>query len=353
MHKSVKKALALILAVVITLGAVTLPAAADETGICFTAVDDKVLDLSLMPVFVGGNPYLPWTVFNYFGVSTSYFSSVNTALLSYGNTQIMFDLNEGTCYDANNNYYPLSGVSMYGTIYVPAWTGSIFGLSYSYINGIGTGDVVRVKSGGQVLSDSQFIDAAYSTMKTMYNSSYGAQMTPVPEESAEPDISGGSVALCFAGAPTAELLDVFKNYGAAASFFVTEEQARLSGDLLRRAFCEGHSLGVFCTSEKEQESAMEALSRAVFIRPTLATGYADNTQASSGKDKGLAVYSPSRIIYADQTDPSVINLGLSTDGSFSDCLIYVGEHTADLAASVCGYIAANGYTPIALRETYL
>lgn len=345
----------ILLATALVVCALPVTAGADSTGVCFTAVDDNILDLSLMPIFVGGSPYVPWTVFGSLGVSTSYFDSVNTAMLFVGSNQIMFDLNEGTCYDANGMLYPLSAVSRYGNIYVPAWTGSIFGLSYSYISGIGNGDVVRIKSGSQVLTDSGFIDAAATKMKSMYNAYYGTPepaTTPAePQDSDKPESDGGSVMLSFAGLPDARLLDTLKNYGVRCCFFLTAEQAQEDGDILRRTFGEGHSLGVYFTTGEELEEGARAIQRAVFMRPTLATGPEDEDALNAARDNGFALYLPEKTVDSKLSDPSVISLSLPTDGTGCNMLIACGENTVKLIGSVLGYMATNKYTPVCLKET--
>lgn len=336
-------------------------AGADSTGICFTAVDDNVLDLSLRPVFIGGSPYVPWTVFGSLGITTSYFESENVALLSVGSNQIIFNLNEGTCYDPDGTNYPLSASYRNGTIYVPAWTGIIFGLTYSYISGIGYGDVVRIKSGANVLSDSDLIDAAATLMSSMYNAYFGTPTTeppkpsspsPSPSESDKPeDEEGGNVSLSFIGAPDEALLKTLSGYGVYVCFFLTAEQAEENGDLLRRASGEGHTLGVYCSDEEGLDEACAAIQNAAFVRPTLVTS--DNADAirETAGEKGFALYEPQKVYNSGVDDPSVINLSLPTDGTACNILLTCGENTGKLTSSILGYMAANKYTSVCLRET--
>ena len=333
-------------------------AGADSTGVYFTAVDDNVLDLSLGPVFIGGSPYVPWTVFGRLGITTSYFDSANSAMLSVGSNQIIFDLNDGTCYDADGVTYPLSAASRNGTIYVPAWTGIIFGLTYSYISGIGYGDVVRIKSGANVLSDSDFIDAAATLMRSMYNAYFGTPETqkpespsPSPSESDKPENEGGNVAISFIGIPDEELLKVLSDYGVYACFFLTAEQAEENGDLLRRAFGEGHTLGAYCSTEKELDEACRAIQNAVFVRPTMAASADADAIKAAAEEKGFALYEPQMLYNSSVKDPSVINLSLPGDGKACNILLTCGENTKELVSSVLSYMAANKYTSVCLRET--
>jgi len=359
LKKTLKILITIFLAV--SLAVCMLPgfAGADETGICFTAVDDDVLDLSVRPVFVGGSPYVPWTVFGSLGISTTYFESVNVAMLSVGSNQIMFDLNEGSCYDADGNPYPVSASSMNGTIYIPAYTGVIFGLTYSYISGVGSGDVVRIKSGANVLTDSQFIDAAKNKMASMASAYFGTPAppatatptpTPTPTESEEPEKKeGGDVVLSFAGLPDGGLLDVLNKYNIKTCFFVTAGEAEEGGDILRRASGEGHILGLRCNSGEELLGGMEAVRREAFLRPVIAI-FSDGI-AEAAEENCVALYKAGMTVGGDVTDPSVITLSLPTDGKSSSFLITCGDNTAKLMTSVLSYMSSNKYTPVALRET--
>jgi len=362
--KALKKMLKILVTIflAVTLVVCMLPgfAGADETGICFTAVDDDVLDLSVRPVFVGGSPYVPWTVFGNLGISTTYFDSVNVAMLSMGSSQIMFYLDDGTCYDADGNPYPVSATALNGTVYIPAYTGVIFGLTYSYISGVGAGDVVRIKSGANVLTDSQFIDAAKNKMSSMAIAYFGTPApatpvvtptpTPTPTESEEPEKKeGGDVVLSFAGLPDGELLDVLKKYNVKTCFFVTAGEASEGGDILRRASGEGHILGVHCNSEDELIEGMEAVQREAFLRPAISI-YSENV-AEAAEQNGVAMYKAGMTVGGDVTDPSVITLSLPTDGKPSSFLVTCGDNTAKMMASVLSYMSANKYTPVALRET--
>lgn len=357
MKKTYAGILSLALAVILILGLVPMDAQADSLGVCFTAVNDQVLGLNLMPAFLSDGPYVPWTVFSSLGVSADYFQSQGIAMLYSNSVQIMFDMNEGTCYDSSGITYPISAVNLYGTIYVPARTGAIFGLSYSYIPGIGNGDVIRIKNGAEVLSDSVFIDAAGDTMKSIYASYYGtAEPLPspspsIPAESEEPAVEEGEVRLSFAGLPDSELLDLLSEYKAPACFFLTAEEADSDGDIVRRIVGEGHSLGIYAGSEAEIDEARMVIFSQAFIRPFLVTGPDPDVLEDAAGDLALAVYVPTRVIGADTTDPSTISLSLPRDGSASDFLIHCGDGTARLISSVLGYMASTGYTAAALLET--
>lgn len=356
MKKTYAGILSLALAIVLVFCLVPMDAQADSLGVCFTAVNDQVLGLNLMPAFLSDGPYVPWTVFGSFGVSADYFQSQGIAMLYSNTIQIMFDMNEGTCYDSGGITYPISAVSLYGTIYVPARTGAIFGLSYSHIPGIGNGDVIRIKNGAEALGDSAFIDAAGEMMKSIYASYYGtADPSPSPSVSPpatsdDPTVDEGEIRLCFAGMPDSELLDLLSEYRVPACFFLTADEADSDGGMVRRIVGEGHSLGIYARNEAEISEARQLIFSQAFFRPFLVTGPDPEALEEAAGEMALALYYPESEIGAEVSDPSVINLRLPIDGSAGDILLHCGDGTAQLISSVLSYMASTGHTAAALRE---
>ncbi len=154
---------------------------ADNSGLCFTATNDLLLDLGSMTTFVGGIAYVPAKVFSTYGVYLNYFDSKSTALLYNSTKQVFFELTSGNSKDGAGNILSVSATLKNGQVYVPvAWVCQYFGLYYSYIGGDGYGDVISIKNGGEVLTDSQFLNAASSLMRTRYNEYYGTTATATP-----------------------------------------------------------------------------------------------------------------------------------------------------------------------------
>lgn len=364
MAKRILKPISVFLIFALLLAVPLSVAGADSSGVCFTATNDKLQLLSLRTVYVGGMAYVPYTIFSYFGVSANYFSSENVAMLNVGSNQVIFYLNDGTCVDGNGTSYPISATSLNGTVYVPANTGTFFGLSNTLIAGNGNGDVLRIKNGSQSLSDSEFLDAASSLMESRYAEYFGTpattpipEITPTPEPSESQEIDGGDVYLNFIGLPSSKLLDILRNNSVDACFFLTADDAAVDPDLVRRLIGEGNTVGVYCSAEPGNscEKAAEAIQEAAFCRPTIMTTSQPENESHTAyaKSNGFAFYTPSKIITADVKDASAITLSLPKTHSVSDFCFYIGENTEAMLPMILQYLKSNGYEALPLLETSL
>ncbi len=357
MKKCLKRITSLLIVLVTALIIPLCNAGADSSGRCFISVNDKVYDSGEMTTFVGGVPYVPSKVLSYFGITTSYLSDQNAAILDMNGKQLIFDFNNGICYDENKKEFPISATLYNGSVYVQSGTGRFFGLSVNTISGIGSGDVIRIKNGAQTLTDSQFIEAASQTMNARYLDYFGtpATSTPTPSPSESPDVKGAKVYLSFVGLPTMKMLDSLKSYAVQACFFLTSDDIRSDADAVRRLLGEGHTLGVYCgsTPEEDCKAAVEAAGEATFYRPTLMTS--SSADANAVKDfavkNGFAYYSPSTTIPVTSGDPSLVTLALPKTKIDSNFCIYSGENTDFILPSILSYISTNGYSAVALLET--
>lgn len=279
--------------------ALSLSAAADNSGLCFTATNDTLLDLGSMASSVGGMYYVPCKVFSTFGVYMNYFEASSTALLFNNDKQIFFDMTSGNSYDAEKNYYSVSAIFRNGQVYAPVyWVCNYFGLSCSVISGVGYGDIVRIKNGAQALTDSQFLDAATSLMRSRYNDYYGVTATASPSPSQPKPGDGAqstaSVALCVIGLPSQSLMGTLDNYGGKACFFVTEEEVLNAPDMIRRICASGNSIGIYCKADPDSEiqQTADAIFDAAQTRAVLITSPAAISEACAqyAKASGFAYY---------------------------------------------------------------
>lgn len=100
-------------------------------------------------------------------------------MLFNADKQFFFDLTNGVTSDASDNYYSASGALSNGVAYVPvSFVCAQFGLNWSYISGSGCGSICRIRNAGAVLSDAQFLAAAYSQMTAKYTA-YMSAVNPV------------------------------------------------------------------------------------------------------------------------------------------------------------------------------
>ena len=350
--------LALVLTLLVT---VCAPASfADDSGLTFTAINDRVLDISMMPVSIGGVRYVQCAFFNsYFGIGYTYSATDNTATLSQGESWITFNITDGTCTSSTGNFtYKASTAN--GVVYVPVFIGSYFGLRHTSITGKGYGDILRIVDGTQYLSDSQFNDAAQSTIQARYLQYYGGKepeigspATPSPS----PDINGAQVFLSFTGLPTPKMLDTFASYSIKASFFVTAEEAEENPEILRRIICEGHILGALSPDAPGDDIplALDAIFNAAFCLPTIIRSAERNSDEHRkyAAENGLLYYTPEIIINSEVSDSYSVTSLLPQTGRDCNINIASGTNCENYLSQFLYYLAKNGYNALPLLEIHI
>ena len=339
------------------------PAAADSTGVCFTAVDDSLLDMSYLATWYGGQLCVPCAAFSYLGVYYTYFAEGNILQMYSGSNQLFFDLVNGGCTSGNDSTFTASAVNRNGTIYVPAsFVSGFFGSYASHISGNGFGDIIRIKSGSATLTDAQFINAAESLMKARLGISggSGSTSTPAPTTPSTPvptpldELKSGSASLCFVGMPTSAELDSLDSVSAALCFLITAQEALDSPDLLRRIAGAGHSIGIYCDSEggKNAQDALDAVFYAAFMRPSFIA--ADDAMESYARefaaDNALLYLSPD-LTYSSDANPESVKSAIP-EGGLTVVLITDSGSAAYAPASYASSLSASGIRLAALRETF-
>jgi len=349
-----------VMLVILFLAPFVQTATADNSGLCFTATNDLLLDLGSMTAFVGGISYVPAKVFSTYGVYFNYFDSDTTATLYNSSKNIYFDLSSGNSYDSFDNQYSVSATFKNGQVYVPvSWVCQYFGLYYSYISGDGYGDIIRIKNGGEVLTDSQFLNAASSLMHTRYNEYFGTT-SPTTSTPSEPVTSGkesevASASLSFIGLPSEKLLDSLDDYAAKVCFFVTANEVASSPDVIRRIYGSGHSIGIYCSSSPEQECILTAdlIFEAAQIRSTLicsSASISENAKAYAGSN-GYAYFDPAIEIFSTAKHSSDITSKLEDIVNYTSIIITITENTDSIVPFVLQYASSHHITLLALRET--
>ncbi|MDR1132360.1 MAG: hypothetical protein LBL15_08075 [Oscillospiraceae bacterium] len=342
---------------------VTLPARADSSGICFTATNDTLLELSSMIAYVGGLAYAPAGAFSAFGINMSQLETKTIIVLHTAAKQIFFDLSAGTCYDSYENYYSASATLRNGQVYVPvAWMCDHFGLYCTTIGGIGYGDIIRIKNGGEMLSDARFLEAAGNLMKTRYNAYFGQTDTAPPASSdggqaKNPQTPGGSVSLCFVGLPGDTLLDSLDGYNMKACFFLTADETAAAPDTVRRLAGSGHSVGIYCerAPESECKAAAGLIFEAAQLRPTLFCSAEPLTRNAGdyAEANGYAYFTPSVEISPDTQYAAALTSRLQDAPAYLSVLITANGNAEGFMPGVLQYIAKNRITVLPLRETYV
>lgn len=355
MNKSFKRTVSLVIAIVL-ICAFPTQAGADSTGVCFTAVDDKLLELSLSPVYYNDAPYVSARVFAYCGIYYTYFSASETAQLYTSSRNIFFDIANGTAYDENYKYYTASAVLRNGVAYVPvSWMCSYFGLTYSVIPGKGFGDILRIMTGSAVLTDNaQYLSAASSLMQTRYEEAYGVKNSS-EETSVGQDRHDTNVTISFIGLPTDKVLETFKRYGYKACFFLTQQQAEESADLIRQIICQGYNIGVYCDISPEQsaEPTQTAVYSAAQYQPDIIYSSAQFTSqcTSYAQSNAMAYYVADFTIKTDASGTGgAITLLSSSQSDINICIESVSK-SEEYLDNLLQYLKTNDYSVIALRET--
>lgn len=353
-----RRIIALIL-VLLFVAPFVVTASADSSGLCFTATNDQLLELSSMTAFVGGVPYVPAMAFSAFGVYYDYFEARSTATLYNGSKSIFFELTTGNSYDSNYENYSVSAVFKYGQVYVPVdWVCKYFGLGYSYISGAGYGDVLRLKNGAEQLTDSLFLDAATTSMRNRYNAYYGnvEPVKPSPTQTLpSAPTTAVSVSLCFVGLPNNKILDSLDNYSVKVCFFVTADEVVASPDIIRRICGSGHSIGIYCKTSPESEcpATEDIIFEAAQVRTTLITSPSAISKSSLdyADSNGYAYYTPV-IEMPDNTKYStVITAKLDGINRYTSLSIPITENTENYLPYVLQYVATKHITVLPLLET--
>lgn len=313
MKKSRKRIPKLLAAVLCLALLVTLPVSAAD--LYFTALNDTVLPLSsdTMPVWSGGQLYVPYTVFDGsanggidLGIYCSYNRDTGSLAFMYNMSKILvFNVKTGTCRDEmTGEHYSAKAIMRNGRPYVPLNTVcGFFGLEWSY-NSISQGYLVRIKSDAVVLSDVKFIDAAGELINRRlreYNQSLNPtpdpatpttpQVTPNPDED---DPSSASVRtylafLCRAGCELGAVLDALDGQGKYVLFLMTPQALEENSDLVRRILGTGHSIGILAEGNnlEETQALLEAgnrvLEQTVRTRTTLAWAPKDQRSVLEGE----------------------------------------------------------------------
>nr|WP_297172753.1 polysaccharide deacetylase family protein [uncultured Agathobaculum sp.] len=270
-----------------------LPAPAG--AVTLTAVNDTLLPLSdsTMPTRMGGELYVPYSVFVSLGVSAMSEGSVLS--LRANGEMLSFSLDEGYVYDQHFNSYTSPAYSMNGTVYVPVTLCcGKFGLGYSTFSVAGE-TVLRVTD-GTAQSDSSFAAAKAEEIENAINTyrgiadpsqpggdasgpSGGSQTQtepPIPEVEEEPAQKPAGVYLTFYGAPTANtpaVLDALSAAARQAAFFLPVNTASWADDTVRRIVAQGHTPALLLDVDAQTDSAAMVDSLAAANeRLTLLTG---------------------------------------------------------------------------------
>ncbi len=357
-------ALLLTLSLALAFGALTPTAQADS--VCFVSINDTLLDLSTQPVFVGGTAYVPARVFQNFRIYNSYFTAENTAMIFTEKKQFYFDLSVGSTYDETGRYYSAQGLLRNGEAYLPAeFVCSQYGLGCSFIPSDGHGDILRLTSGSQVLTDERFQFVAQNLMDAYYSAWFGVAgpaaseplPSPEPTETPPPDRTDTEVLVSFSGLPSHKIMDTLKTRGVPACFLLTAEEIAQAPDMVRRIAAEGHVLGVRCGEDAlaDYRAASEMLWDAARVLPLL-VGSDEAPEACREMAAGAGLAFLDCDIDAVQggegaSSYMVVTSQLEFSSGRASVRFSGGGTTEDILANVLTYLRDNQFSVRAPRET--
>ena len=362
-HSWRKKTLIVLLSICLILVALPAPASADE--VCFIAINDQLLELTSMPAFVGSSIYVPYWIFESFHIYYTFFSSDNTAMVYTEAKQFYFEMGSGNTYDNDNTPYSAQAIFRNGQVYLPAkFICDQFGLSYSFISGMGYGDIVRISDSSVVLGDKEFLSAASILMETYYNAYLGlsTESSPGPDSNnttgQEPDRRNADVLLCFEGLPSETILEALAGHGAKACFLLTAEDIEASPDTVRQLVASDHSIGILCDDDPElsYQHAAALLFDAARITPLLAAAASDDDTAcrAMASSNNLAFLSCDVDVSQDSTKRLSAPAVTSQISFWEDTVsirLTCNETMEEILPDILQYLTQNRFGIRAVRET--
>lgn len=298
--KKLKKTLPAAVTVLALCLTLFLPMPARAADVCFTAINDRVLELtSEMPIWSGDVLYAPYTTFDAgvngvkWNIECSYNKTTNMLTVFDINerTFLEFDLREGTCVDPiNDRAYNQGAIIRGGTPYLPVRVVcSHFGLRYSYRE-IEQGNLLRIKNDDVILSDTKFLDAAGNALDLRlreYNQSQGeGEETPsgtlTPQDpggtatESGPNVSTYLAFRCEDAEYLETLLLTLEVRGVHGMFLLPPELIRERSDLVIWMLGAGHSVGLLAQGDTAEatrailEEGSALLAGQVFLRAGVA-----------------------------------------------------------------------------------
>lgn len=368
-----KRFLSLFILLSAAFGTLIAPVSLAADDVCFLATNDTLHEVSLRPISNGGGNCMPASVLTNFGI---YCYADGTLAIAYtADKQLIFDLETGLTYDgASDNTYWGSATTKNGVLYVPVDAVCLhFGLSSSYIEGTGTGDILRIKDSGAVLSDSQFVAAASTLMQSRYNEYKASIATPAPSawipppvpEEPEPTQSPSpspatarrdtKVYIYFLEMPSRELLDMLDGSNIHALFFLTGQDILSDPSTVRRIVGSGHEIGILSgTDHKEEWFTANSL---VFNTAWIYTIYITSLEDASGC---LEFAEENSLFYVDigkpaygLDDPSLPDITGFLDSSSvsADIWLKCGENTQSILPSLIDYLVTQKFNLQIVRES--
>lgn len=334
----------------------------------------KSMTSSNMPIRINNSMYISYRYLVRIKPIKYFYDEDMRILKVYtADSSLIFDVGNSITYDQDGKIYSYLAEIRGGVLYVPIeFICRIFGAVYSQYSSE-YGPVIRINSIMSSYSDTELTAANREAMKALYDEYYPAaeQTAPVqpdppdvtPEPDPSPDESGPvrrrTVYPMICGpinANTQTILSALETYGWQASFFLSEEDLTVQGDLLRRIVCGGHSLGLYVSAADPvaQADALNELLSSMVLRKSRLVCIREGSRALSAAQK-QALHDAGYRIWDGSLDPgSAAKSGdtvaangrnlLQNAGSTSSLLLCSTEGSRGAVYSLLHYMRDNSFT---------
>ena len=285
-----KRLLSLLLSVLM-LCTLLPPRASAAPTLYFTAVNDRMCDLSdeTMPFWQNGLLYVAGATVDGpddLGIRYSYNQEKSVAILYKGQRVLYCDLTAGTMENnRTGEQYAGSPIVRSGMVFFPITAlAKMFDLKYSSTK-IAYGYLLRIRDDNAVLSDEYFIDAATDPIQKRYaqyerahaaaESEQPETPPPVDTPTRRDDLTVYLLLPAANGSMLTQLLSTLENYQSHATLLLTPELLESAGDGVRRAAATGNAVALCISAETADEALAQiergndALWRAASLRTRL------------------------------------------------------------------------------------
>lgn len=367
-----KRLLSLLLSVLM-LCTLLPPRASAAPTLYFTAVNDRMCDLSdeTMPFWQNGLLYVAGATVDGpddLGIRYSYNQEKSVAILYKGQRVLYCDLTAGTMENnRTGEQYAGSPIVRSGMVFFPITAlAKIFDLKYSSTK-IAYGYLLRIRDDNAVLSDEYFIDAAtdpiqkrYAQYERAHDAAEQENETPAQVETPvrRDDLTVYLLLPAANGSMLTQLLSTLENYQSHATLLLTPELLESAGDGVRRAAATGNAFALCISAETADEALAQiergndALWRAASLRTRLVyLESADKTLRAAVVGAG---YCPITINTSDFTRSGThwADTALKWAGRSTSVRLYLGAESGVSSAlgTALSRLRAENCTIAALNE---
>lgn len=367
-----KRLLSLLLSVLM-LCTLLPPRASAAPTLYFTAVNDRMCDLSdeTMPFWQNGLLYVAGATVDGpddLGIRYSYNQEKSVAILYKGQRVLYCDLTAGTMENnRTGEQYAGSPIVRSGMVFFPITAlAKMFDLKYSSTK-IAYGYLLRIRDDNAVLSDEYFIDAATDPIQKRY-AQYERAHAAAEQENETPaqvetpvrrdDLTVYLLLPAANGFMLTQLLSTLENYQSHATLLLTPELLESAGDGVRRAAATGNAVALCISAETADEALAQiergndALWRAASLRTRLVyLESADKTLRAAVVGAG---YCPITINTSDFTRSGThwADTALKWAGRSTSVRLYLGAESGVSSAlgTALSRLRAENCTIAALNE---